>query len=341
MYFDAQDFMASSSHASLLPGTFEDEVRCFMTNRSLAPDSSQSSGGLNLPRQVYEGLLENTTSRVIEGYDIPTYTMHHDNRWQQPFHADYPVPIINSGGSIPGRRHPMVAAGELPQYMAGVSTATALPSYSQVHDHAVHVQHHMHPLLAQSIARPPLVHQGRDTALWQDMAGTRGNMIRSDTRSEDHEAKDHPTIHVQQQLEIHALHDNNFTSKARNDGRFPITVALSPDTVQLSAGGPGAPLPAVASQSAAVPWRSTTMLTKERRSRKANTPSPWACFHLACRKKDEPLYFGRRADLGRHNRHAKVHAPPSHKCPHEGCKTATTRKEALTNHIAKKHTSRA
>ncbi|THH13103.1 hypothetical protein EW146_g7085 [Bondarzewia mesenterica] len=368
MYFDPQDFMPSSSNASMLSGTSEDELLGFMSGGSLLPDLPQFSGGIDPSYQFYEGLLGNPTPSVIEGYHIPM--MHHADPWQQPqSDAAYPLPAEYYGGPIPGGHQPMFAAGEpshymsgtsaaavlpsysqmhaageLSQYMAGISPAAVLPSYDQiVHDHGVHAHHHPY-FLTPTIVSPPLVPSPivpsfQDTPPVLDM--TAGDAIRSDI-SYEHD-KDLPGIQAQQP-EDQVLLLNNEKSKGRNDKGSPIAVAPSPDSDPLSAGGPSTAPPAMASQDIPRPSRGSARkrTTKQRRSRKANTPSPWACFLPACRMGCEPRYFGTPAELRRHLKHTKVHAEPAFKCPHDGCQSAPlTREDALRVHVETRHAAHA
>ncbi|THH05195.1 hypothetical protein EW146_g9968 [Bondarzewia mesenterica] len=249
-----------SLHRSMLSGNFEDEVHGFMSGGSHLPNSSQPSGGFDPPYQVYEGLLENPTPTVIEGYHI--HMMHHADPWQQPLDAAYPLPTAYYGGPI---HDPM--DGELSQYMARI-----LPA------------HHYPYIPMPIIAPPPLAPSLQETPPVLDVTATPGVTIRSGIRYEHNKTKDLPGIQV--------LPHNNFTSETRNDEESLVAYAPSPEIVQLSAGGHSATPSAMTSQDIPKSWRSATRRAmKERRHRGANTPSSWACFHLACRKKGEPLYF--------------------------------------------------
>ncbi|THH17337.1 hypothetical protein EW146_g3455 [Bondarzewia mesenterica] len=236
----------------------------------LVPDSSQTSGGLD-PRKVYEGLLEDPTPTVIEGYHIPM--MHHADPWQQPLDAVYPFPTAYNGGPI---HDPMV--GELSRDMAGTLPAAA---------------HHYPYIPMPAIGPPSLAPSLQDKHLVLDATATQGDIIRSGIRYRHDKTKHLPGIQAHQQ-EAQVLPHNIKKSETHKDEGTLVEYAPSSEVFQLSAGGHSTARPAIASQDIpASRGLATKSATKERRHRGANTPSSWACFHQACRKKGEPLYFGR------------------------------------------------
>ncbi|THH15334.1 hypothetical protein EW146_g5115 [Bondarzewia mesenterica] len=141
-----------------------------------------------------------------------------------------------------------------------------------------------------------------------------------------------------QEREVQYLYPHQETSEGSAEReKSLVTRALSPDTVQMSAGGPstsGPPPPTITHETASGSTATTTRVKRNGKNRrKIQAPTRWFCLY--CKNDDgRPWDFTRRTDLERHMK-SLAHAKPSFQCPY--CPLALTRKSTLEGHVERKH----